>query len=486
LHSKTGAALIGYYATMKNLSAPIPPALLIVTALSLPLFGAGQLESVSAAEIGGEISAEGPAISIPQAPPLSPEAEAMLEQVKKRITNLGTAELKMLLEQHPQTQLVGVRTPMELALLGGHIDAPKNRNIMRGWMDLKNDGLIPNKDTPIVVYCGVNQRSPLAAEALIKRGYKDVKNYADGFFAWKAAGLPVKEPDKALNSILYSMPQEVIPGVWSAIGATAPPTYDNSGHNNNLSFIITDDGVVVMNAGESYLLAQALHAEIRRLTDQPVKYVVLENGQGHAMLGSSYWREQNAKIIMHADAWHEVEERSERIENRAAARRDKNFNMQITKPDILLEEDRLELQLGSWRMEVLRLGPAHSPGDIMLWIPDRKLVITGDFAFHERLLPVFEDTDTAGWIDSWNKFIAMKPEHIIPGHGSPTTDMNVLVRYTRDYLVYMRAKIGEILDNGGGLTDAYKIDQSAYAHLDTFDELALRNAATIFKAMEFE
>ncbi len=70
--------------------------------------------------------------------------------------------------------------------------------------------------------------------------------------------------DQYPQSELYSKPVEVIPHVFSAIGATAPPTYENSGHNNNLSFIVTDEGVVVMNAGASARLAAALHAESRR------------------------------------------------------------------------------------------------------------------------------------------------------------------------------------------------------------------------------
>ena len=114
--------------------------------------------------------------------------------------------------------------------------------------------------------------------------------------------------DKAPNSILYDLPQEVIVGVWSAIGATSPSRYENSGHNNNLSFVITNEGVLVVNAGGNYLLAKALHTEIKKVTDQPVKYVVLENGQGHAMLGSSYWQEQGAVVIAHEDAAHEIEE----------------------------------------------------------------------------------------------------------------------------------------------------------------------------------
>ena len=122
----------------------------------------------------------------------------------------------------------------------------------------------------------------------------------------------------------------------------------------------------------------------------------------------------------------------------------------------------------------------------MLWLPDKKLAITGDLAFHQRLLPVFEETDTGAWIETWAKFEALQPTHIIPGHGEPTTDINVLTRYTHDYLAYMRKQVQQLLDDGGTLQDAYNIDQSAYAHLDTFNELALRNAGMIFRAMEFE
>ncbi len=77
--------------------------------------------------------------------------------------------------------------------------------------------------------------------------------------------------DQYPDSALYEKPVEVIPDVWSAIGATAPPTYENVGHNNNLSFIVTGDGVIVVNAGANYKLAEALHTEIKAITDQPRK-----------------------------------------------------------------------------------------------------------------------------------------------------------------------------------------------------------------------
>jgi glyoxylase-like metal-dependent hydrolase (beta-lactamase superfamily II) len=291
--------------------------------------------------------------------------------------------------------------------------------------------------------------------------------------------------DKAPGSMLYDLPREVVPGVWSAIGATAPGTYANSGHNNNLSFVITDAGVLVVNAGDNYLLAKALHDEIKKITDQPVKFVVLENGQGHAMLGSNYWQEQGVPVIAHVDAAHEIEEQSfallevmqERVKEKAAGTK-------VVMPDITFEDDKV-IELGGERIELLNLGPAHSPGDIIVWLPGKKLVISGDMAFHQRMLPLFEHTDTAAWIETWAEFEALGAEVVIPGHGEPT-DMETVTRYTRDYLVYLRENIGVVIEDGGALQEAYEIDQSPYMHLPTAEFLAKRNAGQVFQSMEFE
>ena len=292
--------------------------------------------------------------------------------------------------------------------------------------------------------------------------------------------------DQYPGSVLYSKPVEVIPHVWSAIGATAPPTYENSGHNNNLSFIVTGDGVVVVNGGAAYLLAKALHDEIKTITDQPVKLVIDENGQGHAMLGNSYWSEQNVPILAHVDAAHEIEERGNQIlEGMKRYNGDKAEGTFVAAPTETFEDKRT-IKMGDFTIEVLHLGPAHGPGDTQVWLPEQSLVIAGDMAFHERMLPIFEDTYTADWIETWNSgFEPLQATYVIPGHGHPT-NMAQVRRYTRDYLVYLRAKIQDHLDNDGDLADAYYVDQSLYANLDTFEELATRNAGRVYEQMEFE
>ena len=292
--------------------------------------------------------------------------------------------------------------------------------------------------------------------------------------------------DKYPQSELYNKPVEVIPNVFSAIGATAPPTYENSGHNNNLSFVITTDGVVVINSGASVRLASALHDEIKTITDQPVKLVINENGQGHAILGNLYWSQLGVDILAHEDAIHEIEENSHTIlERMKSYNRDKAVGTEVVIPNKSFSE-KIIFNLGGLEFHVLHLGPAHGPGDTQVWLPQLSLMVAGDMAFHERMLPIFENTCTKCWLETWDKkFAPLNATYVIPGHGHPT-NMAQVTRFTRNYLLDLRSKILEVLENDGDLAEAFYVDQERWRSLDTFEELAKRNAGRVFEEMEFE
>ena len=307
------------------------------------------------------------------------------------------------------------------------------------------------------------------------------------FWSWNSVVLASEDiKDKYPQSELYNKPIEVIPNVFSAIGATAPPTYENSGHNNNLSFVITTDGVVVINSGASVRLASALHEEIKTITDQPVKLVINENGQGHAILGNLYWSQLGIDILAHEDAIHEIEENSYTIlERMKSYNRDKAAGTEVVIPNKSFSEKRI-FTLGDLEFHVLYLGPAHGPGDTQVWLPQLSLVIAGDMAFHERMLPIFENTCTKCWLETWDeKFAPLNATYVIPGHGHPT-NMAQVTRFTRNYLLDLRTKVSEVLDNGGDLAEAFYVDQERWRSLDTFEELAKRNAGRVFEEMEFE
>ena len=112
-------------------------------------------------------------------------------EVAKHVKNISSPDLKKLLADDPDVVLVDIRLPSEIKSMGGAIKAQQNVNIPRGWLEWRITHVALNKNTPIVVYCGANVRSPLAADTLTKMGYTNVKNYADGYIGWKRAGLPI-------------------------------------------------------------------------------------------------------------------------------------------------------------------------------------------------------------------------------------------------------------------------------------------------------
>ena len=293
--------------------------------------------------------------------------------------------------------------------------------------------------------------------------------------------------DKYPESLLYSKPVKVAERVWTSIGATQYYSYENAGHNNNLSFVIGDESVLVVNGSASYLLAKALHDEIKKITDLPIKYVVDENGQSHAVLGNSYWKEHGALIIAHEDAIEEIDDQAldglTTLQGILKERADKTTVVEVDETFA----EKMELGLGGLSVELIRFGPSHSLGDISVYVPEANVLIAGDMAFQQRLLPIFPDTDTSEWLNTWHESFApfAKDKIIIPGHGE-VTDFATVDQWTRGYLEFLREKVAALLEEGGALEDAYAIDQSPYAHLETFEQLAGKNAGRVFEAMEFE
>jgi rhodanese-related sulfurtransferase len=116
----------------------------------------------------------------------------LTREITAKVSNIFTKDLQREIERNPELVLIDIRMPDEIRGMGGAIKAPQNVNIPRGWLEFQVTGRTPSKDTPIVVYCGGNIRSPLAAYTLQQMGYTNVKNYADGFIGWKRQGLPVE------------------------------------------------------------------------------------------------------------------------------------------------------------------------------------------------------------------------------------------------------------------------------------------------------
>ena len=283
---------------------------------------------------------------------------------------------------------------------------------------------------------------------------------------------------------LVLQPVQVAPDVYVVVGDLGGQTYENDGLNNNLGFVVSDAGVLVIGSGPSVRVARALHAAIQKISTQPVKWVVNGGTQNHYWHGNSYFKALGATVL--------ASKESERVMREMGAQQlDANKNLLKEKaegtvlayPTELIADQR-NLKLGKTTVQLLFVGPAHTPGDMAVWLPQQKILFAGDVVYTERMLAVIPIGNTKHWVLAFDKLMALKPATIVPGHGRPTT-VEAARRDTRDYLSFLLVEAKRILDGGGSLQDAVeKVDQSRFRSLHNFDLLALRNMNQVFQEVE--
>ncbi|MCK4862206.1 MAG: MBL fold metallo-hydrolase, partial [Rhodobacteraceae bacterium] len=91
--------------------------------------------------------------------------------------------------------------------------------------------------------------------------------------------------------------QKVTDGVFAIVGPLDQRSPDNLANNATFGLVVTDDGAVLIDTGGSWLGAEELHAAVREVTDQPVKFVINSGGQDHRWIGNEYWQQQGADVI---------------------------------------------------------------------------------------------------------------------------------------------------------------------------------------------
>lgn len=279
---------------------------------------------------------------------------------------------------------------------------------------------------------------------------------------------------------------KVTQNIYAIEGPLANRTPENLGNNATFGFIITRDGVVLIDPGGTYKGAQRIHEIINTVTDKPVKYVINTGGQDHRWLGNDYFMRQGAKVIASTEAVTDQKTRLNDILLRLSSTAGDEVleGTEAIYADITFDKN-YKFNLGGTDIEIYHPGNAHSPGDSFVWLPKQKVVFTGDIAYTVRMLSMMSFSISKSWVESYEAMAALKPDHVIPGHGKPTT-IDVTNKDTYAYLKWLRAEITEFMDSGGGIEDVGKIDQSDFSYLLNYDSLKGRNAQKIYEEIEFE
>lgn len=279
---------------------------------------------------------------------------------------------------------------------------------------------------------------------------------------------------------------KVAKNVYALVGPITNRTPENLGNNATFGVVVTKDGVVLIDSGGSYLGAQDIHRSIQKITDKPIRYVINSGGQDHRWFGNGYFSELGATIVSSKVARSDHEKRLvDQVGRLTALIGDDKFKGTTEKyADILFDND-YELTLGGVKLEIHHVGQAHTPGDVYIWLPDRSVMFAGDIVFVERMLGVNEYSNSKHWVEVFESMAAYQPQHVVPGHGHPVS-LAVAEKDTYQYLLALREKVGDFMQEGGDASDIGDIDLTEFKYLYNYDTLSGRNALKVFTELEWE
>jgi glyoxylase-like metal-dependent hydrolase (beta-lactamase superfamily II) len=279
--------------------------------------------------------------------------------------------------------------------------------------------------------------------------------------------------------------QPVTDGVWALVGEKQQRSPENLANNATFGVIETSDGVVLVDPGGSWKGAEQIHKAIQRLTNKSVTHVINTGGQDHRWIGNGYWQAQGVQIIASRAAVKDQKARGSMEMTMLSQLL--GTKLEGTKPVYaqIVFEDRLDLETGGVKLEIIHPGHAHTPGDSFVWVPEKDVVFTGDIVYVERILGVGDQSSITTWPSAFQAIEKTGAAHVVPGHGHATT-MKVARADTYDYLMNLREKIAEHIDKGGDIISSVAVDQSRFSYLEQFDSLARRNAQTAYQQMEWE
>ncbi len=205
--------------------------------------------------------------------------------------------------------------------------------------------------------------------------------------------------------------QEVAPNVFAYIHSGVGWDICNSG------FIVGDDGVLVIDAMMVASQVRLYMEEIRKVTDKPIRYVVNTHHHVDHSFGNQFYLP--AEIVSHRGCREALITRGADVgmlSERYPHYRDDWAEARLT-PASITYEDKMIVHLGGKVIELLHPGPAHTYGDTLVYLPEDKVLFTGDVAFH-YLTPLARDGHISNWIKVANGILNhLDATTLIPGHG---------------------------------------------------------------------
>lgn len=191
----------------------------------------------------------------------------------------------------------------------------------------------------------------------------------------------------------------------------------------NTGIIIGDDAVMVIDTQATPVMAQDVIRRIREVTDKPIKYVLLSHYHAVRVLGASAYKAEGAEhIIASEDTRDLIVERGQFDKDSEIGRFPRLFQNVESVPDgltwpTMTFNKKMTLWLGTLEVQILQLGRGHTKGDTVAWLPQEKILFSGDLVEFDAT-PYAGDAYFKDWPKTLDNLAALKPEKLVPGRGA--------------------------------------------------------------------
>ncbi|KQB58467.1 MULTISPECIES: MBL fold metallo-hydrolase [Acidovorax] len=188
----------------------------------------------------------------------------------------------------------------------------------------------------------------------------------------------------------------------------------------NTGIIIGDDAVMVIDTQATPVMAQDVIRRIREVTDKPIQYVLLSHYHAVRVLGASAYGAEH--IIASEDTRDLIVERGQFDKDSEIGRFPRLFQNVESVPDgltwpTMTFNKKMTLWLGKLEVQILQLGRGHTKGDTVAWLPQEKILFSGDLVEFDAT-PYAGDAYFQDWPQTLDNIAALKPEKLVPGRGA--------------------------------------------------------------------
>ena len=246
----------------------------------------------------------------------------------------------------------------------------------------------------------------------------------------------------------------------------------------NTGIIIGDDSVMVIDTQATPVMAQDVIRRIREVTDKPIKYVLLSHYHAVRVLGASAYGAEH--IIASEDTRDLIVERGQFDKDSEIGRFPRLFQNVESVPDgltwpTMTFNQKMTLWLGKLEVQILQLGRGHTKGDTVAWLPQEKILFSGDLVEFDAT-PYAGDAYFQDWPQTLDNIAALKPEKLVPGRGAALQtpgQVQAGLAGTRAFISDLYASVKEGAAKGEDLRKVYEATfaklQPKYGHWVIFN-----------------